>query len=153
MSKRYEHQRGFCLDNVSYAKLYRGDIFISVDIINSLLVSHGCLWYLLDNSPLTNGAVVVFYFVLLTMYEIVAGETSQCSRGINVAGEWNLLRCWRFVPCGEVAVCEMYTEMLIALIDDGTFFELVLRYMAIKKCLDFVDAFDIILEHFGTKSS
>lgn len=109
--------------------------------------------YSLDNPSFTDSAVVVFYFILLTMYEIVASETCQYSRGINVAGKRNLLRRWRFVACGEVAVCEMYAEMLVTLIDDCVFFELVLRYMAIKEPLDFVDAFDIIVECFGTKSS
>ena len=54
---------------------------------------------------------------------------------------------------GKIPVCEMYTKMLVALIDERTFFKLVLGYVAIKKRVDFVDAFDIILERFGTKSS
>ena len=38
--------------------------------------------------------------------------------------------------CTEVSVCEMYSKVLIALIDDSAFVELILGYMTIEKHLD-----------------
>ena len=49
--------------------------------------------YLLDSSSFDDSVVVVFDLILLAMNKIVAGESSQYSRGINFAGEWKLLHC------------------------------------------------------------
>ena len=109
--------------------------------------------YSLDRASVNNSAVVVLDLVLFTMNEIVTGESSQYSGGINFAWERNLLHCRRFMACSKVAVCEMYPKVLVTLIDDSAFIKLILRYMTIEKRLDFVDAFDIVLERFGAKSS